>query len=160
MYCHQRRKNPHMKKSKAAGVAKRVPIAEVPEVQILEQTMRRIESLKAAHPEIFDELAELVDKYNTHLDEANKAIESKQVSCGPFENISSSTRYDAEKMYDMVGEQDFLKWGGIMRKTTVYELDKTQVERHISCGDIPDECIEEFRTVQRSWRRPKKIVLP
>ena len=136
---------------------KRLPIAEVPAVQQLADLKVEIDSLKAEFPEVFMKYADLVDRYNTVLEEAEKEVRTKGVSCGDFDNYSTSVKYDPVKMFEELGEDMFLKSGGTMSDKTVYEVDPKKVEAAIANGTIPEECVDNFRDVRRNYRKPTKL---
>lgn len=142
-----------------AEKGKRVPISEVQQVQELMDLKQEIDALKAENPEVFMTLADLVDRYNSKLDEATKEVKSLGVSCGPFENYSVKIDYNPELMLDELGEEAFLACGGSVAKVSQYTVDKKAVEAAIASGKIPQACIDEFKSVTRSYHSPKPITL-
>lgn len=146
--------------SKSSINKERVPVSSMSEVQEFEDAKLELTEFCVKHSEIFSEYRDLVEQYNTALEAAEKAVRAKGVSCGPFDNYSSSVSYDASRMYEMLGEENFLKFGGQIVQRTAYEVDKEKVSRHILAGDIPEECFEEFQEVRRSYRSPKKLNAP
>jgi hypothetical protein len=137
--------------------AQRLPIAEIPQVQKVVDLKQEIDALKAEHPGIFMKLADLVDQYNTALEEAANEVRSRGVTCGPFENFSVSTKYDATKMYEEIGEDLFLQCGGTKAKVQQLKVDPNIVEAAIASGKIPKECVDHFRTITRSYHKPDPI---
>src|SRR6185503_2671324 len=113
---------------------KRVPISEISAVQQLADLKVEIDTLKAEHPDVFMKYADLVDRYNTVLEEAEKEVRSKAVSCGEFDNYSTSVKFDANKMFEELGEDMFLASGGTMATKAVYEVDPKKVEAAIANG--------------------------
>lgn len=136
---------------------KRVPIHEVPEVQEFLDIKQEIDALKANNPEVFIPYNDLVDRYNTKLEEAASKVRTIGVTCGPFENFSVSHTYDAAKMLDELGEEKYLACGGKIIQRAAYEVDTAVVTAAIASGKIPKEAIENFMTVKRSYHAPKKI---
>lgn len=152
------------KKSKPADAARksrekgpRLSIDEVPEVQEFLDIKQKLDELRIEHPDVFMVYADLVDRYNALLEKADNTVRSLEVSCGPFENFSVSHSFDAEKMYDELGEATFLAVGGKVGQRAYYEVDSATVTAAIAAGKVPEESIENFMTVKRSYRGPKKI---
>jgi hypothetical protein len=137
--------------------APRLPIAEIPQVQKVVDLKQEIDALKAEHPGIFMKLADLVDQYNTALEEATNEVRSREVTCGPFENFFVSTKYDATKMYEEIGEELFLQCGGTKAKVQQLKVDPNLVEAAIASGKIPKECVDHFRTISRGYHKPDPI---
>jgi hypothetical protein len=145
---------------RATDPSERFAISEVPEVQEVQDIKLEIDALKGEHPEVFMRLAELIDRYNMAVDAAEKVIRGRGISCGPFQNISTTVKYDAEKMFDELGSEMFFEAGGKTEKKTVYSVDREKVETAINTGKIPEDCVAHFRTVSRSYKKPEKLVAP
>jgi hypothetical protein len=137
----------------------RVPIADVPEVQALEDLRSEIESFKANNVEVFAAFADLIDRYNSQLEVAEKVVRTRGITCGPLVNYSVRVTVNGEKMYDELGRDDFLAYGGKIEEKTVYVADDKVVERHIAAGDIHPEAANEFRKVSRNYRKPPKLAV-
>lgn len=135
----------------------RVPVGEIEEVQEFVDLEQEIAHLKAENPEIFMQLADLVDRRNTALERAEKIVRAKGITCGPFENYTAVAKYDAQKMYDELGHDMFLKVGGKIGQVTQYSVDKAQLELSLAQNKIPGECVEQFRSVQKNYHVPDKI---
>lgn len=135
----------------------RLPQSAIPEVAKFLSVKEELDALKVDNADLFRDYADLVDQYNTALEAADMAVRLKEVSCGPFENFSSKTEYNAEAMYEELGEPLFLKCGGSMTKKTIYTVDSNRVEAAIASGAIPDECVPEFSKIARKYHAPKKI---
>ncbi len=136
--------------------AKRVSIGEIPEVQELLDLEQEINALKAEHSDVFVQYQDLIDRYNTKLEEADKKVRSEGVTCGPFENYSVGVKFIANKMFEELGEELFLKAGGIMETRTIYDVDPAKVVAAIANKTIPEECVDQFREVRRNYHAPKK----
>lgn len=142
-----------------AGITKgeRNAVASIPEVQKVIDLKQDIDALKANHPEVFIQLADLVDRYNAALEEALNVVRAKGVSCGPFENFSVSVKYDPVKMYEEVGEELFLKCGGSSARVKQLKVDPDVVAAAIAAKTIPEACVEHFRSVTRNYHKPDPI---
>lgn len=136
-----------------------LPESAIPEVALFVEMQERVSRLKEAYPEVFEQLAQLKDDYNTALEAAEKAVRSKQVSCGPFALMSITTKYDADKLYEEVGRDDFLKFGGIEKTITVLSVDKSRLEAFIAANAIPAKVVEDVRETSPRYKKPEKIVL-
>lgn len=142
---------------KSTAKGKRVPIAEIEAVQRLADLKMEIEALKAENPQLFIQYRDLVDRYNATLEEAEKEVRTRGVSCGDFDNYSASVKYNPDKMFEELGEDMFLSNGGSMDTKVVYEVDPAKVEAAIANGAIPEECVDNFREVRRNYHKPSKI---
>jgi hypothetical protein len=140
-----------------AEKGKRLAISEVPEVQEFLDLKQEIDALRADNPDVFMRYNDLVDRYNTKLEEADAKVRSMGVTCGPFENFSVSHAFDAAKMLDELGEPTYLACGGKITQRAVYEVDAATVHAAIASGKIPKDAVDNFMTVKRSYHAPKKI---
>jgi len=140
-----------------AEKGKRLPIGDIPEVQEFLDLKQELDALRAEHPAVFMQYNDLVDRYNTKLEEADSKVRALGVTCGPFENFSVSHTFDAAKMLDELGESTYLACGGKITQRAVYEVDSATVLAAIASGKIPKEAVDNFMTVKRSYHAPKKI---
>jgi hypothetical protein len=143
----------------ATNKGKRVPIGDIPAVQELADLKAEIDALKSEHADVFMQYNDLVDRYNAKLEEAEKEVRAQGVSCGAFENYSVSVKFNPAKMFDELGEEMFLKTGGAMGTVTEYKVDPKRVEAAIASGEIPEECVDNFREVRRNYHQPKKLTV-
>ncbi len=146
-------------KTQAEAVQKRDP-AEEPLVQRVLEAQARIKELKRAHAPVFDELEQLVEDYNSAVQEADKELRSRLVSCGPFDLYTTKRTYDGEKLYSELGEEDFLKAGGTMKKVTKFEVDAVVFEAMVEQGKIPKEVVVEVRTITPAYHKPPTFKIP
>ena len=140
-----------------AEIGARVPISSIPKVQEMVDLSAEIEAFRAEHVDVFLKYADLVDRYNAAREMAEKEVRKKGVSCGPFVNYSVRVTFNAEKMFEELGEEDFLKNGGSIAQKTVYEVDKDRVNQAIAAKAIPEECIEHFTEISKSYKSPKPM---
>ncbi len=138
---------------------KRVPINKIPAVQELTDLKSELEQFKAEHIDVFTQYKDLVDRYNSALEVAEKEVRAQGVTCGDFENYSVSAKYNPEKMFEELGQELFLNNGGTMAKVTKYDVDPKKVEAAIASGAIPEECVDAFREVRRNYRKPEKLTV-
>lgn len=137
----------------------RMSVSKVPLVAELLEIEEEIKELKAKHPDLFAHLQELIDDYNDKLAAAEKEVRALGVSCGPFIASKTIVRYDAEKMFDELGQYLFLEAGGVIEKRAVYSIDKNKLEAAIASGVVPEESVSQFKTESHSYRTPKKMSL-
>lgn len=135
----------------------RVAIGDIAEVQEYMDLQAEIDALKAEHPRVFMQLADLVDRRNAALEVAEAKVRAEGVSCGPFDNFSVSIVYNPDKMYEELGEELFLKCGGKLQQVTKRTCDAKLVDAAIATGAVPEPCVGEFRTVTYKYHAPKKI---
>jgi hypothetical protein len=141
-----------------ASTRKPVPENTIPEVAAFIEAELKIERLKAAYPEVFEQFQQLAEEYNTQLESAEKAVRGRGVSCGPFTVMSSTNKYDPDKLFEELGREKFLELGGTVKTITVYDVDKARLEAHIAAGAVPDAVLGETRTIVHRYKKPEKIV--
>jgi hypothetical protein len=138
-----------------------VPVSKIPEVASFTKIREELESFKRNNPEFFEELGSLVERYNAALDAADKAVRAKQISCGDFRLMSKPTvYYDAEKLYEELGDELFVAFGGAIRQVTEYTVEKSVLESHIARGAIPQNIIKDIKSTRCRYDKPEKVVLP
>jgi len=131
----------------------------VPEVERFIEAQERVQRLKDAYPEVFEQLDKLAEEYNASLEAADKACRSAKISCGPFVLYQTSTKYNVEKLYEELGRERFLEVGGSTKTVTVYEVDKARLEAHIAANSIPKAVLNEVREISPRYKKPEKIVI-
>ncbi len=136
---------------------KRVPASKIAEVQELNDIKVELDHFKAEHADVFVQYKDLVDRYNTALEAAEKEVRSQGVTCGDFENFSVSVKYNPEKMFEELGEAMFKANGGTTSTKTEYKVDVKKVEAAIASKSIPEECVDNFREVRRNYHKPEKL---
>lgn len=134
--------------------------AEIPEVVEFIDANDAIQAFKESHPDVFREYSELVDRYNTALENADKVVRARQVSSGPFDLYSVATKYDAEALYNAVGRDKFLEVGGKLETKTEYTLDKGRLEAAAAQRKIGPDVIEQVRKETPNYHKPPKLVVP
>lgn len=139
---------------------KKVDPSEVPEVRRFLEAQSRINDFKEKHQPLLKELGVLVEEYNASLEDADKTLRAGLLSSGPFDLFSVKRTYNAEKLYNELGEEDFIKMGGTMKKVTKYELNQALFEAMAERGSVPEEVVEAVRKVTPNFHKPDKINLP
>lgn len=140
-------------------MSKTVPESTIPEVARFIEAQERINRLKEAYPEIFEQFESLKDEYNSALEAADKAVRARGVSCGPFTMMNTATKYDPTKLYEEVGRDKFLEFGGVEKTITVFELDKARFDSCIAAGAVPSSIVGDVKSVTPRYKKPEKIIL-
>jgi len=140
--------------------ATKVDPGTVPEVVEFLDAQGAIEDFKNENAAVFEQLAELTDRYNSALEQADKACRSKEVTCGPFVLKHFATKYDAEALYNAVGRDAFLNLGGKIGTATTYDVDKGRLEACIAQNKVPDEVVSHVRKEVPNFSKPDKLVIP
>ena len=140
--------------------ARRVPLADVPEVIEYVNASDAITEFKSEHAEVFTQLDTLVERHNTALQQADKVCRANGVSCGPFDLYQFSTKYDAEALFNAVGRDRFLQLGGKLETQTVYSVDKGRLEAAIAQDKLPDDVVEQVRKETPNFHKPDPLVIP
>ena len=140
--------------------ARKVEPAEVPEVVEFIDAEGAINDFKEEHAAVFEQLAQLTERYNAALEAAEKACRGKEVACGPFDLYQFSTKYDAEALYNAIGRDKFLEMGGKLDTKTVYELDKGRFEACVSQNKVLPEVVAQVRKETPNFHKPEPLVVP
>lgn len=146
----------HLEKPKP----KDIDTNSMPEVVAYLESKSRIENLKAQYPGVFEELEELVQNHNTLLEAAEKAVRSRQGNCGPFNLYQYRTSYNAQKFYDAVGRENFLKLGGSIQTIPQYDIDKSQFKGFVAQGLIAEDIVKSVVEHGPSYKTPPKFHVP
>ena len=133
---------------------------EVSEVQQLLEVEQEIMTLIQSNPGFYQQLQSLVQHRNELLVRADKTVREMKVTCGPFVKISESTKIDAEKLFEELGEEAFKDFGGYTETVVDYKVDRTRVLSHLASGQIPEEVAELCITTTPSYKAPKTYLLP
>lgn len=141
-------------------VAPQVPETSIPEVVEFISAKDTLEAFKDSHVEVFEEWAGLVEKYNTAMQNADKAVRAREVTCGPWVCAHFTTKYDAETLYNHLGRDKFLEVGGRIEAKTVYEVDKGRIEASIAQGKIANDTVDSIRKISPTYHAPKPAAIP
>jgi hypothetical protein len=141
-------------------MAKKVNVEDLKEVAHFEEAATRLRDFQQKHSSVFEEFSALANEYNDLLEAAEKATKALGVSCGSFELFQTTVAYDAQALYDLLGNDKFLSVGGTVSTQRVYNLDKTRVRAAIAKKDIPAESLEHFTKTTNKFHRPSKIEIP
>lgn len=129
----------------------------IPEVQHFLDIQQKLNDLKEGFPEVFERLEQLAQDYNQALEAAEKKVRGMQVSCGPFNLFQYRTTYDADKLFEELGEDEFLKVGGKIQTIKTFDVDKAKLEAHITSGGISKDVVDVVKKTTPSYKKPEKI---
>lgn len=134
--------------------------ATIPEVEDFLTAKKALEELEEQHEDTFGRYRELVAEYNRTLEQADKAVRAQGISVGPFIRSHVVTKIDADKLYDLVGRDEFLRLGGKLETVVQYSIDKTKFMSLSSSNQIPKDLIEAVVTEAPNYKTPKPVKLP
>lgn len=146
--------------SNAKPEIKEVDVEEIPEVLEFLDAQTEYEAFKAKNRKIIKELEGLIENYNTTREAADKAVRGSGVSCGPWEQLTPTVKYDGEKLYSAVGREDFVRLGGVVRQVNDYVIDKGTIESAIAANRVPQQIVDIVRSVSRKYKSIPKPELP
>lgn len=139
---------------------KTVPIESIPAVVEFVNARDAIQEFKEEHAEVFEQLEQLTEQYNTTLEQAVQSCRAQKVGCGPIVLKHFATKYDAEALYNAVGRDKFLELGGKLATQTVYDLDKGRLEACIAQNKLPKDVVETVRKESANFSKPEPLVVP
>lgn len=137
-----------------------VPVGEIPEVVAYMEVRERLQAFRAANKDFFEYLDALGEEHNSKLEVAEKAVRARRVSCGNFHLYQMGKKFDAELLYQSLGQVKFLEVGGIVSTRTVYELDKTRFHSALAANQIPAELKEVAVKDDPKYHIPPKVIIP
>jgi hypothetical protein len=137
-----------------------MPMDEIPEVQKFQEVRERLQSFRDMNKDFFEYLDALAEEYNTKLEVADKAVRARRASCGDFHLYQMQKKYDAEMLYQSLGQTKFLEVGGIMSTRTVYELDKNRFSSALAANQIPKPLQEVAVKEEPRYHTPPKVNIP
>lgn len=133
---------------------------DIPEVVEFITARDTLLEFKNDHPEVFEMLGELTERYNTALEQADKACRQLEVSCGPFDLYQTTTKYNAEELYNAIGRDKFLAVGGKLETVTTYALDKNLFAAKVSQGQVDKTIADSVCKKTPCYHKPEKLVIP
>lgn len=137
-----------------------VPTDQIPEVHEFLEVAERLKAFRSANQEFFNYLDALAEEYNSKLERAEKVVRSRRVSCGNFHLYQMSKKFDAEMLFQSLGQVKFLEVGGIVSTKTVYELDKTRFGSALAANQVPQPLVEVAVKDDPRYHMPLKVHIP
>jgi cell division septum initiation protein DivIVA len=136
-------------------------VAEVAEYVVADQELNEfLDDVKKQHPGVLETIGELAEKRNAALESASKAVKALEAPCGPFKVHQVRTTYNAEALFDAVGEAMFLTSGGSIQTKKVLEIDEKRFEAVAAFGKLPPQVIDAVRKRQVTFKQISKIWVP
>lgn len=139
---------------------KTLSVDEVPEVRKFMEAQQKLQRIKEAYPEASAAFAQVADEYNSSLQAAEKAVKAVACSCGPFQVISTAEAFDADMLYELLGQEVFLAIGGKMKTVRVVEIDKDRVNAALVNGKIDTNIADSARKLTTRFKRLAKVEIP
>lgn len=136
---------------------KQVAPEDIPEVVQFLEAKEKLDRMREAYPEIFQQLEEVKEEYNSTLQAAEQAVRGKGVTCGPFIHYQTQIKYDADKLYEAVGREAFLELGGQVKTVATFEIDKAKLEAQIAANKVPADVVKAVKEVSPRYKKPEKI---
>lgn len=133
---------------------------EIPEVVTFNEVRDRLRAFREANKDFFDYLDALGEEYNSKLEVAEKAVRARVVSCGDFHLYQMGKKFNAELLYQSLGQVKFLEVGGVIATKTAYELDKTRFQSALAANQIPQELKEVAVRDDPKYHMPPKVNIP
>lgn len=132
---------------------------DVPEVMAYVEASQQLESFRTLHKKIFQQYMELAENTNQKREAADKAVRAKGVSCGPWEYYQNQEKFNAQALYETLGQSEFLRVGGILQTKTVYDVDKNKINSAIARGEISQDVASVVKTIIQKYHAPKDVGL-
>ncbi len=129
-------------------------------VAIFEETERKLHDYMNENFQIFNEYEHLVREYNRTLEDAEKEVRALGKGEGPFVPVGQQVNIDVDRLYEELGEEHFLKFGGIIETKVVFNVDREKFERFADGGVIPKEVLDICYEKKPRFKVPKKLIMP
>jgi hypothetical protein len=137
-----------------------VPVVNIPEVMAFEQAKEDLARYKQCYAQIVQGLEACIERYNSTLEAADKAVRSLKASSGDFEYYQKATKIDAKSLHDAVGRETFLTIGGTLKTETVYKVDPNRLQLAVAQQKVSAELVSEVTKEEARYHTPKPAVLP
>lgn len=119
----------------------------------------RFESAQEALAAALEPLQPLIEEYNAALEETEGAVRARGISIGDFKIVKEYDEYDADRLFELVGREQFLGWGGTEKTERKLGVDKVKLRSFIAAGKIPKAIVDQIQTRQRKYTMPKPLKL-
>lgn len=116
-----------------------VPPESIPEVIAYTEAKEMLEAFIGHNARVFSTYFSLLDSLSQKREAADKLVRGKEVSCSDWELYQYHTKVNAEAMFNALGMEQFLRFGGTTTTKTIYDADKARVEAAIAKGEISQE---------------------
>lgn len=130
-----------------------------PQVSNNIKELERFQKAKEALEDALVPLQPLIEEYNDALEETEGAVRARGVSIGDFKIVREYDEYDADKLFELVGREKFLEWGGTEKTERKLGIDKTKLRSFIAAGKVPKSVVQQIHKRQRNYSMPKPLKL-
>lgn len=131
----------------------------VRELDRFERAKSRLALLRHANEGFFEELEGAVEEYNDSREQAEQAVRGRGVSMGDFKISREFDEFDADKLFELVGRDKFLEWGGAEKTERRLSVDKVKLRSYVTAGKVPKAVVDQILTKQRQYTTPKPLRL-
>lgn len=139
--------------------AKQIEVTDIPEVVAFVDADARVKDFREQYADVFEAYGKLVQERNQALENAEKVVRAHEVTCGPFDLFQYQTTYDAQKFFEAVGRDQFLKLGGEVKTVPQYSIDKKAFDAYAAQKKIAPSVVEQVVSVSPKYKVPKPISL-
>lgn len=129
-------------------------------VAAFERVQRELREAEEANPAIFRKLRDLSSRYNSLLDQSHEYVKKSGESCGPFVVSNQRNSYDAESLFNLLGEQEFRRIGGKVEEVKKFSITPQLVAQAVVEGRLEEDAADAFRSVTLTIKRPGKLEIP
>jgi hypothetical protein len=133
---------------------------DLSEVAAFMRAQERLENWKKTYAGAFQELMEIAELHNSTLEAADKSVRAREVSSGPFELLNYSTTFNANALYDALGREDFLRFGGSVQTVQQYDIDKKQFEAFVAQKKIHPDVVKAVISYGPRYKKLDKVIIP
>ena len=137
-----------------------VDTTAIPEVERYQIAKQRLNEFREANAPFFEAFAQLAHEYNEAVDEAERVVKSKKVSCGDFEIYQDATTFDPDAALELLGRKRFLECGGKEETVRKLSIDKKRMTMAIEANVIDPESAKLIRKVSPRYRKKGRVELP
>lgn len=127
------------------------------EVNEYMQARDELERFLDAHEVFVEKLRAHVENVNAKLEAADKSVRSYGFSMGPFKVLRTINTIDAVKLYELVGTENFKKYGGSFEQVTKYTVNKETFYRFVAMGQISEQVLDEVVKHTPHYSTPKAL---
>jgi len=141
-------------------------LEQIPEVLAHAEASIALNRFMNEHSDVFDQYVKLAITFNTTRESAGMRVREMcielghGVTCGPFVFKHFATKYNVQKLYDIVGEDAFRNMGGTVISVPTPQMDKKLIEVRIAQNVIAKEVRDAFVNDIPNYTQPEKVVVP
>lgn len=136
-----------------------MPKTDEPQITQSVRELKRFERAKEALREALEPLLPLIEEYNDALEQADMAVRGRGISEGDFKITQDFYEFDADKLFELVGREKFLEWGGTETTARALGVDKVKLSSAIAAGKVPAGVVKQIRTRRQRYSTPKPLRL-